>query len=445
MRPPDPGSALRPRTHPHRWGVLAASVFAQAAAAAVLQGMPGLAQLIRTQYALGYHELGLLLSGGLIGLLLTSVAWGLAIDRVGERRCMSAGLTLCGGAMIGAATAGSAPALTGWLVAAGAAGAAANAASGRLVITWFPEHNRGTAMGVRQTAIPAGAGISTFALPLVGEAAGVAAALTVVAVACLAAAAVVALVVRDTPPSPAAGSGSVTAADRPAPDRPAPDLPADGPARPGTARTVALVSAVSALLVVPQLAIVSFLVVYLDEAHGVPAVTAAFALAAVQFLGGAARIAVGFWSDRWGRRVAPLLGTAALVAVLFATIAVAEATASVAAGPLLVGAGVAAVCWNGLAFTIVGEQADPRRVGLALAVQNTAVAAGMAVTPTAFGALLGATSWAWSFAAVATVTAMACALLLRPARTEARYERGSSTSRLAAGLDTAPPSGRSVP
>lgn len=440
MRPPDPGSAQRPRTHPHRWGVLAASVFAQAAAAAVLQGMPGLAQLIRTQYALGYHELGLLLSGGLIGLLLTSVAWGLAIDRVGERRCMSAGLTLCGGAMIGAATAGSAPALTGWLVAAGAAGAAANAASGRLVITWFPQHSRGTAMGVRQTAIPAGAGISTFALPLVGEAAGVAAALTVVAVACLAAAAVVALVVRDSPPSPAAGSSSVTAADRPAPDR-----PGDGPARPGTARTVALVSAVSALLVVPQLAIVSFLVVYLDEAHGVPAVTAAFALAAVQFLGGAARIAVGFWSDRWGRRVAPLLGTAALVAVLFAAIAVAEATASVAAVPLLVGAGVAAVCWNGLAFTIVGERADPRRTGLALAVQNTAVAAGMAVTPTAFGALLVATSWAWSFAAVATVTAMACALLLRPARTEAHYERGSSTSRLDADLDTAPPSRRSVP
>ncbi|WP_181780808.1 MFS transporter, partial [Pseudonocardia pini] len=70
----------------------------------------------------------------------------------------------------------------------------------------------------------------------------------------------------------------------------------------------------------------------------------------------------------------------------------------------------------------VGERAPAGRTGLALAIQNTAVAGGMALTPSLFGALLGRTSWAWSFAVVATVTTAAALLLVRPAAREARLD-----------------------
>jgi MFS family permease len=51
---------------------------------------------------------------------------------------------------------------------AGAAGASVNSASGRAVMQWFPAHERGLALGVRQTAIPLGGLIAAVVLPMLG-------------------------------------------------------------------------------------------------------------------------------------------------------------------------------------------------------------------------------------------------------------------------------------
>ncbi|HEY0952339.1 MFS transporter, partial [Nocardioides sp.] len=142
-----------------RWAMLGASTLAQAATAVMVHGP---AFLIPTLHAQGMSltEAGLVAAAPTLGVMLTLVAWGAVTDRRGERFVLLCGLgvtTVAGAA--GALTDG-----TGRLVAAlflaGAGAASTNAASGRVVVGWFPPLRRGLAMGVRQMAQPAGVGVA---------------------------------------------------------------------------------------------------------------------------------------------------------------------------------------------------------------------------------------------------------------------------------------------
>jgi sugar phosphate permease len=377
---------------PYRWVVLGAGVVAQAASAAVLQGLPGLAPRLRDEFALSLTGLGVLLASVTFGLVATLVLWGAAADRFGERRVMTAGLLLATAALLAATTVRTVGPLMACLVVAGGAGASVNAASGRAVIGWFSPSQRGFAMGVRQTALPVGAGLAAAGLPPLALARGLDAAFVAMAAGCLVGAVVVALLVREAPEQPRREPGGAA------------------PSRDPRIRRMGLVSF---LLVVPQFAVVALVVVYLVDEQDVPVATAALLLAAVQFGGGAARILAGRWSDRLGQRVVPLRRLARVIAAAFVVVALLVATGGPAVVPVLLLAGVVSISWNGLAFTAVGEMAGPGRAGTALGLQNTAVAMGAAVTAPALAALVDSTSWAVGFS-VAALAALTAVLLLRP-------------------------------
>jgi sugar phosphate permease len=384
--------------------VLGAGVIAQAAAASVLQGMPSLSPALRSQFGLSLTGLGFVLAATTVGLLVFLIPWGMLADRFGERWIMTIGLVLATGALGGASVADATAPLVLCLGLAGAACASVNAASGRAVILWFPDDERGFAMGARQTAIPLGAAVASLGLPAAADHWGLGAAFVVAGIGCLVGAVVVCCAVRDPKPSsadPIEGETANTALDR-------------------SRTAVAKLCVVSFLLVVPQLTVVGFLVVYLVDGHGVSAITAGALLAMVQFGGGVARIGLGWLSDRRRSRLGPLSVVAGVTALLFLVAVPAEASGGTAGAVVLVVAGIAAISWNGLAFTAVGELADPRRLGLTLGVQNTAVAAGMAVTPPLMGALVDATNWTTAFAVVAAVAALAAVALWPMARAETR-------------------------
>ncbi|MDP9428635.1 MAG: MFS transporter, partial [Actinomycetota bacterium] len=86
-------------------------------------------------------------------------------DRYGERLVLGAGLGIAAVALTGVALAATAVAAGLWLVLAGAGSASVHAASGRLVLGWFPASQRGLAMGVRQAGQPIGVAVAAFALP----------------------------------------------------------------------------------------------------------------------------------------------------------------------------------------------------------------------------------------------------------------------------------------
>ena len=84
------------------------------------------------------------------GMVLTLVAWGHLVDRLGERITLALGTGLAGVAAFAAAPLHSLSAIGALLFVGGMAAASSNVAGGRLVSGSFPPHQRGLAMGIRR-------------------------------------------------------------------------------------------------------------------------------------------------------------------------------------------------------------------------------------------------------------------------------------------------------
>ena len=112
-------------------------------------------------------------------------------------------------ALVLASRADSAPALAAALIAAGALGSSANAASGRAVVSWFAPDRRGFALGLRHMATPLGGAVAAALLPLAVHRGGIGAAMLALACACLVGSLVAALGLR----RPEGGEGEREAGD----------------------------------------------------------------------------------------------------------------------------------------------------------------------------------------------------------------------------------------
>jgi MFS family permease len=362
--------------------VLAAGTFAQSTYSAIWFGVAVLAPALRDQYDLSLGETGVLISASLLGSVLTLVPWGMAADRFGERAVLVTGIGACGGALLLAAQAHSFWALFGCLFATGLAGASVHSSSGRAVMSWFPAHQRGLALGIRQTAIPIGGFAVSLFIPPIEHAFGIPWAFAALGVACLAAAVVGGLVLREAAP--------VDEQEHVGPP----------PLRDGRVWSLALGSA---LVVAPQMCVVGFAVLFLHDRRGLDAGTAAGVLAAIQLCGIGARIGAGRWSDVAGSRIAPLRSIALASAVLtFATALLVGAPLWLLV-PSLVVTGVFAMSWNGLAFAAATEIAGRARSGAAIGLQQTVLNAVGAAYPPVFGVLVAGTSWRWGFASIAVL------------------------------------------
>jgi sugar phosphate permease len=358
----------------------------------------GLAYLIPAFRAegLSLEQAGILVACPTAGLLLTLVAWGAAADRWGERLVLGVGLALAGAILLVGTTVHGTAALGACLAAAGAAGASVYAASGRLILGWFPARQRGLAMGIRQSAQPLGVAVAALVLPSLG-AHGRPAALAFLGTFCLAAAVLVAAVVRDParPPREAGRHGG-------------------SPYRGGPHRTAIIlwrIHAASALLVVPQFAVATFALVFLVDAHGLDPVTAGRILAVAQACGAFSRLGAGVWSDRVGSRMRPMRALAVATALILGALAAGAAVRAPWAVAVLFAAVIVSVSTNGLAFTAVAEHAGSSWAGRALGVQNTGQNAFAAATPPVLAAVIGAAGYAVAFGVVALFPLAAAGLV----------------------------------
>ena len=385
-----------------RWVVLVAGMLAMTAGCTFQYGLAYLIPAFRAE-GLSLEQAGILVACPTAGLLLTLVAWGAAADRWGERLVLGAGLALAGTLLVAGATVHGTAALGACLVAAGAAGASVYAASGRLILGWFPARQRGLAMGIRQSAQPLGVAVAALALPSIG-AHGRAPALAFLAAFCLVAAVLVAAVVRD-PARPPRRAG---------PQR-------GSPYRGGPHRTAIIlwrIHAASALLVVPQFAVATFALVFLVDAHGLDPVTAGRILAVAQACGAFSRLGAGVWSDRVGSRMRPMRALAVATALILAALAAGAAIRAPWAVAVLFAAVIISVSTNGLAFTAVAEHAGSSWAGRALGIQNTGQNAFAAATPPVLAAVIGAAGYAVAFGVVALFPLAAAGLV--PVRGERR-------------------------
>jgi sugar phosphate permease len=363
----------------YRWAVLAAGTAAAASGSALFIGVPVLAPQLRDEFGLTLTQLGVLFATLWVGSILTLLGWGLLADRWGERIVLAGGLGACGLFAIGVVWAGGFWSLMVLLFLASAAGASVNAASGRAVMQWFTPEERGLALGIRQTAIPLGAGVAAVALPLAERLGGVDAAFVFLGVLCLGTALVAALVIREAQVQ---------------------DAELEGDAIPWTLRDRRLwtLSFGSGLYLFGQLPFMSFAVLFLHDVHGVSPARAGAVLAVFQAGAVLTRIGAGRLSDRLGNRLRPLrwigLGSAA---GLLVTALVADGRLALVITAIVV-AGAISMAWNGLSLTAAAELAGRARSGAAIGFQQTTLGVVGVVVPVVFVALVESTSWRAAFA-----------------------------------------------
>jgi sugar phosphate permease len=367
-----------------RWLILFIGLIAMTAGCTFQYGLAYLIPALRHE-GFSLELASILVACPTAGLLLTLIGWGAAADRWGERIVLATGLGLAGVILQVAASVHGAAGLGICLALGGAAGGSVFAASGRLILGWFARHERGLAMGIRQSAQPLGVALAAVALPTLGRS-GTDLPLRVLGGFCLVAGALVVALVRD-PARPKAQDGQSGSSA----------LAAGSPYR---QPVLWRIHAASALLVVPQFAVATFALVFLVDARGWDATAAGRLLAVAQLCGAASRLGAGYWSDRVGSRMRPMRTLAGITGVGMLALAVAAATGSSVAVPLLLACAVVSVSTNGLAFTAVAEYAGPAWAGRALGIQNTGQNALAAATPPVLALAIGSVGFGASFAVV---------------------------------------------
>jgi MFS family permease len=389
----------RERVPASAWRMLALGVSAQAAGSLFASTPAYLIPLLHLDRGVPLAQAGLLAAAPSLGMVMALVAWGAVTDRYGERWVIAGGLALTAVFAFAAAAVSGYVGLGVLFVLGGAAAASTSAASGRVVIGWFPRSRRGLAMGIRQISQPLGVAVAALAVPALASHLGIWAPL-LVAGALTAVLAVACAVGIANPPRP-------------------PSAPAVDGERPFNPYRESLfltrIHLLSALLVVPQFTLSTFGLIWLITGLHWNVTAAGAVIAAAQLVGALGRIAVGSASDRVGSRTRVLRWVAvSSVVVMLALAGCGGLHWAVASAVVLIVASTVSVADNGLSFTSVAEAAGPSWSGKALGIQNTGQFLAASAVGPGIGALITVVGYPVAFALVA-LTPLA-AIPLVPAR-----------------------------
>jgi sugar phosphate permease len=388
-----------------RWAILALVTLAYAAVALAALAAAPLAPFLLDDLGLTRVQVGLLLPAVYLGGVVMSLPAGWLTDRLGTRLTLALGMAVTGVPMALAAATPSLPVLLLCFVAAGFGFSVGNPATGRAVVDWFPPHERGVAMGVKQTGLTLGGIAGALLLPLIAVELGWRRALAIAgAVAALGSLAVVALYrnpARTGQAHPVAG-------------------PRFGELGVFLARGgVRMLLAGAFLLSTMQASLLAYFALYARESFGLSAVAAGQLLALAQVGGTVGRLGGGLVSDRalGGRRRPGVVATALVGAASFAAFALETALPRALLWILAPVAGAGAFGWVGLYFALVAEIGGARYAGLLTGVAVACAWSGVLVGPPLFGLVVemtGGYSMAWLLLAVLAATVAIALARLQP-------------------------------
>jgi len=399
----------------HRWKILSLGVMANASFSAAFAGIPVTAIFMRADYRLDNAQLGAVLGALGLGVALSELPWGLLTDRWGDRRVLLCGLF--GTALALAMMAlwlvpdhGRSPsilALASGLLLVGLLGGSVNGASGRAVMAWFREGERGLAMSIRQTAVPLGGGLGAVVLPTLAAAHGFACVYALLALFC-ALSAVLAWRWLHEPPLIASSVAT--------------EVAQTSALRNGKVWRVALATGI---LCFPQVSVLTFATIFLHDVGHASLMFISLTMAAIQIGAALTRICSGRWTDRRGNRRSYLRACSALSVLLYTALA---ALVACVAGPwppslllavalLLTAAGICASAWHGVAYTELATLAGAGQVGTALGLGNTCVFLVFFLAAQAVPALLSWQSWPAVWLAGAVAALLAWRIFLKPLAT----------------------------
>ncbi len=392
----------------HRWKVLGVGVAANASFSSVVGGLPATAVYMRATYQLDNAELGLVLGILGLGIAVSEIPWGLLTDRWGDRPVLLTGLLTSGIALIGLAMlalyAPTIVLLAIGLFVVGLLGSSVNGASGRAIMAWFKEGERGLAMSIRQTAVPGGYALGAVVLPYLAHTYGFVEVFSASAIFCLIACLFAGFWLYEPDfSSDAAKKQSQEPTASPLKD----------------SRVWRIVLAIG-LLCAPQFAILTYAAVFFHDVGNINITLVSATLAVIQIGAIVSRIWSGRWTDKNKNRRSYLKTCAWLSALTFLILGSTVSAASFygmsetpLASALIIGvmviAGISVSAWHGVAYTELATLAGASRAGTALAMGNTCVFVVLFATPIAASALMTHFSWG-----VVWLAAAFCALLTVP-------------------------------
>lgn len=363
-----------------RWIILGLITFSHIIGAAAQYGINTLAPFYQDELGLSRAQVGLFFSAFYFAMTGASFGAGWLADRWGVRRTISQGHLFLGVCTVAAALSPSFVWACASFFLAGLGYSFLNPASSVGVMNWFHRDERATAMGAKQTGVPGGGVLAAVLAPslvLVVGWRGALAALGVINV-------LFAFVF----------SSSWREARQELTDSFEPESSAS--AEPGARMYRALlpVSVATAIYLVGQMVLITYLPLYLKDAMGFSAYWSSLALALTQ--GGAmiGRVGWGVVSDRLfgGRRKVVLLLIGSLSALLVTALSFLSRESSYyLLLPIIFLAGVCLIGYQGVSYALIGEIAGKARTGAGLGMMITINAACATLGTPLFGYIVDRT------------------------------------------------------
>jgi len=397
-----------------------------------------LAPFLKTSFHLDNAQIGGLISATAVAYAPTLIFAGWLADRIGVRRALIIGTLITGVCIGAAALAPSYPVLLVLLASSGFGCGFIYPTAVKAIMVWFPARERGTAVGINQSAVNISGILGAAAMPAMAIAFGWRSGFLLASAMAFAVCGVAIAFYREPRPDErpwgpgveagAGGAGRPVLMSEPEQGLPAVtgDEAADRAAlRPGfltviRSRDILLMGLAAMFLCVVEFSALVHLVLFLHVSWAYTAVAAGGLLAFCQAAGAFGKPLSGLVSDRLlgGRRKAPLLVLALLSGLACAILALIHPGQTVLLWTALALLGVGAVGWGGLLGTLAGETAGPAAAGAAAGVTGALDNIGIFVGPPLFGFLVDrygsyAPAW-WAMVGASLAAAVLLAFVREP-------------------------------
>jgi MFS transporter, ACS family, hexuronate transporter len=371
-------SEARAGLHNFRWVILGLISVSHIIGATAQYGINTLAPFYKDELGLSRAQVGLFFSAFYLAMAGFSFGAGRRADRLGVRKTTFQGHLSLGLCTIAAALAPSFAWAFASFFLAGLGYSFLNPASSKGVMAWFHRDERATAMGTKQTGVPAGGVVTAVLAPQLVLLMGWRGALAVLGVINFLFGFLFSFYWRDPP-----GDGAAVSED----------------VRVKEAQTLNMwsflpISCGTAIYLVGQMTLITYIPLYLKDAMGFSAYWASQALALTQAGAMVGRVGWGVASDRLfgGRRKIVLILIGLLSAILIMALGFMRSQSPLyLLLPILFLAGVCLVGYQGVSYALIGELAGKAKTGSALGMMITINAACATLGTPLFGYIVDQT------------------------------------------------------
>lgn len=363
-----------------RWTILALISISHIVGGTAQYGINTLAPFYKDELGLSHAQVGLFFSAFYLAMAGSSFGVGWLADRLGVRRTALRGHLSLGVCTAAAALAPSFLWALGCFFLAGLGYSFLNPASTKGVMAWFDREERATAMGIKQTGVPAGGVLTALLAPQLVLIVGWRGALATLGVINFLFGFLFSFFWRD----PSDERAMVLSQSAPISERS------------GTLNiwSIVPISCGTAVYLVGQLSLITYVPLYLKDTMGFSAYRASQALALTQAGAMIGRVGWGIASDRLfgGRRKIVLILIGSLAAVLIAFLSLMTQQSSLyLLLMLLFLAGICLVGYQGVSYALIGELAGKAKTGTALGIMITINAAAATLGTPLFGYIVDRT------------------------------------------------------